>query len=324
MNEIDFKGEEFSGMRGAYAAMFTPYAPDGGVNEEMIERLIEHGLSNGLAGFYLTGSTGEGLLLSLDERKQVVERAAKAASGRAKLIAHIGCVATDDAVELARHAAKAGIDWVSSVPPVYFGQTFEATYRHYERISNATDLPFMIYSFKAEVVPDRDVRFFDLPNVKGMKYTGSDYFAVQCLRRRLVEKGKEAIFFAGKDEQLVCALALRNVFSGGIGTTYNIIPRHFAEICRLSFAGDAAGAARMQDEANRVVELMIESENWSYYKAMMKYIGLDCGPYRHPYAPLTDGEYAAFARRIDALGILRRHDPGPYCANAIRELGNCS
>ena len=111
---------------------------------------------------------------------------------------------------------------------------------------------------------------------------------------------------AGRDEQLVCALALRNVFSGGIGTTYNIIPRHFAEICRLSFAGDAEGAARMQDEANRVVELMIENENWSYRKAMMKYIGLDCGPYRHPYAPLTDAEYAAFAKRIDTLGILQK------------------
>ena len=306
MDTPTFTSPEFSGMRGAYAAMFTPIASDGSVNEEMIERLVEHGLSNGLVGFYLTGSTGEGFLLSLDERKRVFDRAAKAVAGRAKLIAHVGCVATDDAVDLARHAAKVGIDWVSSVAPVYFGQSFEAAYRHYERISNATDLPFMIYSIGAEVLPDRDVRFFDLPNVKGMKYTGADYFAVQCLRRRLVAAGKEAIFFAGRDEQLVCALAFRNVFSGGIGTTYNIIPRHFAEICRRSFAGDAEGAAKMQDEANRVVELMIESENWSYRKAMMKYIGLDCGPYRYPYAPLTDEEYAAFARRIDALGILTK------------------
>ena len=306
MNEPEFKAPEFAGMRGAYAAMFTPFDAAGRVNEEMIERLVEHGLANGLVGFYLTGSTGEGFLLSNDERKVVMERAAKAVAGRAKLIAHVGCVATDDAVELARFAAKVGIDWVSSVAPVYFGQTFEAAYRHYERISNATDLPFMIYSIKAAVVPSRDVKFFDLPNVKGMKYTGTDYFAVQCLRRKLVEKGKEAIFFAGRDEQLVCALAFRNVFSGGIGTTYNIIPRHFAEICRRSFAGDAEGAAKMQDEANRVVELMIESENWSYRKAMMKYIGLDCGPYRYPYAPLTDEEYAAFARRIDALGILTK------------------
>lgn len=306
MNGIDCTSPEFRGMRGAYSAMFTPYGADGKVNEEMIERLVDHGLSNGLVGFYLTGSTGEGLLLSLDERKQVMERAVKAAGGKAKLIAHVGCVATDDAVELARHAAKIGIDWVSSVAPVYYGQNFNAAYRHYERISNATDLPFMIYSLKAAVVPERDVRFFELPNVKGMKYTGTDYFAVQCLKRRLDAAGKETIFFAGRDEQLVCALAYRNVFSGGIGTTYNIIPRHFADICRLTFAGDVEAAAKVQDEANRVVTLMIESENWSYRKAMMKYIGLDCGWCRYPFAPLTDDEYAAYARRIEELGILKR------------------
>ena len=305
MNGIELKSPAFAGMRGAYAAMFTPYGADGKVNEEMIEKLVEHGLSNGLVGFYLTGSTGEGLLLSLDERKLVMERAVKAVNGRAKLIAHVGCVATDDAVLLARHAAKIGIDWVSSVAPVYYGQNFNAAYRHYERISNATDLPFMIYSLKTAVVPESDVKFFNLPNVKGMKYTGTDYFAVQCLRRKLDEAGKEAIFFAGRDEQLVCALAYRNVFSGGIGTTYNIIPRHFADICRLSFAGDAEGAAKVQDEANRVVTLMVESENWSYRKAMMKYIGLDCGWCRYPFAPLSDAEYDAYAKRIEALGILK-------------------
>ena len=304
MNGIELKSPAFAGMRGAYAAMFTPYDKDGKVNEAMIEKLVEHGLSNGLVGFYLTGSTGEGLLLSLDERKLVMDRAVKAVNGRAKLIAHVGCVATDDAVLLARHAAKIGIDWVSSVAPVYYGQNFNAAYRHYERISNATDLPFMIYSLKTAVVPERDVKFFDLPNVKGMKYTGTDYFAVQCLKRKLDEAGKEAIFFAGRDEQLVCALAYRNVFSGGIGTTYNIIPRHFADICRLSFEGDPAGAAKVQDEANRVVTLMIESENWSYRKAMMKYIGLDCGWCRYPFAPLSDAEYDAYAKRIEALGIL--------------------
>lgn len=308
MNGIEYTSPEFNGLRGAYAAMFTPYGADGRVNEEMIERLVEHGLSNGLRGFYLTGSTGEGFLLSLDERKQVMERAVKASGGRAKLIAHVGCVATDDAVLLARHAAKIGIDWVSSVAPVYYGQNFNAAYRHYERISNATDLPFMIYSIKAAVVPERDVKFFELPNVKGMKYTGTDYFAVQCLKRRLDAAGKEAIFFAGRDEQLVCALAYRNVFSGGIGTTYNIIPRHFAEICRLSFAGEAAGAANVQDEANRVVTLMVESENWSYRKAMMKFIGLDCGWCRYPFAPLSDEEYRAYAQRFAALGIVKENE----------------
>lgn len=303
MMQLKLEGDVFQGMNGAYAAMFTPFARDNRVNEEMIGKMIEYGLANGLRGFYLTGSTGEGFLLSLEERKTVMKAAFRANRGRGKLIAHVGCLATDDAVGLAKSAADIGIDWISSVAPVYFGQSFEAAYRHYKRISEATDLPFMIYSIGHALKPERDVRFFDLKNVKGIKYTGRDYYAAQCLKRKLE---KEVIFFAGCDEQLLCGLALGNVFSGGIGTTYNIIPGHFAKICALAEQGNFREAAKWQDEANRVVELMIADENWSTRKAMMRYIGLDCGAYRYPYAPLTEAEYQAFAGRIEALGILRK------------------
>lgn len=291
----------FAGMAGAYSAMITPFTKDDKVNEAAIEQLVEYGLKNGLTGFYLTGSTGEGLLMSVEERKQVYRRAAAAAKGRCKLIAHVGAVRTEDAIELARCAADVGCDWVSSVAPVYFGQTFEAQYRHYRDISEATDLPFMVYCFRSSLVPDRDARLFDLKNVKGMKYTGSDYFAVQSMKRKL---DKEAIFFAGRDEQFVCAMALGNVFSGAIGTSQNFIPRHFANIFNCCMRNDFAAAAKWQDEANRFVELLISNENWSTWKAMMKHLGIDCGSARRPYAPLSEEEEREWIRRFAALGVV--------------------
>ena len=292
----------FRKMGGAYAALFTPYDAQGRVNPEMIAKIIDYGLANGLNGFYLTGTTGEWWLLSLEERKLVMEAAVRATRGRCKLIAHVGANRTDDAVVLARHAAKVGIDWISSITPQLYRTSFDAAFYHYKAIAAATDLPFLVYSMGSALVPERDVRLFDLPNVKGIKYTGRDYFAAQCLKRRL---GKETIWFAGCDEQLLCGLALGNVFSGGIGTTYNIIPRHFADICRLAAKGDFRAAAKVQDEANRVVELMIESDNWSYRKAMMKFIGLDCGWFRRPFEPLIAAQYRAYARRFAALGVVK-------------------
>ena len=298
-------GPEFSGMSGAYAALITPYKPDGSVNEEMIERIIEFGLANGLTGFYLTGSTGEGFLLSVDERKTVYDCAVKAARGRAKLIAHVGCLATKDAVTLARHAAKIGIDWVSSVAPVYFGQSFDAAYAHYKTISEATDLPFMIYSIGQQIVPDRDVKFFELKNVKGMKYTGYAYWTVKALRRRLP---KPAIFFAGADEQELCAFAYGDTFSGCIGTTDNMVPAHHAQICRLAAAGRFAEAAKLMDEVVRLVELVVGVPHASYWKSIMRYIGLDCGPARSPAGqPLAEEDYAAYAAKLDALGFIKRN-----------------
>jgi len=299
---VNLEGAEFQGMAGAYTALFTPFTRENRVNVEMLERMVAYHLAQGLRGFYLTGSTGEGFLLNEAERKLVVETVVRANRGRGKVIVHVGCLATDDAVTLARHAAASGADWVSSVAPVYFGQSFEGAFRHYQRIAEATDLPFMVYSIGQALVPERDVRFFDIPNVKGIKYTGRDYYSAQRLRHLL---GKEVIFFAGCDEQLLCALVLGNVFSGGIGTTYNIIPAHFARICALAEAGHFDEAAKIQDEANRVVALMIESENWSYRKAFMRYIGLDCGACRYPYAPLSEVEYETFAHKIAEQGIVQ-------------------
>ena len=294
----------FKGMAGAYAAMFTPYDAKGRVDPEKIARIMDYGYANGLNGFYLTGTTGEWFLLSVEERKQVYAAAVKANGGRGKLIAHVGANCTDDSVALARYAAEVGIDWVSSIAPQLYRNSFEAAMYHYRTISEATDLPFMVYSMGAALVPERDIRFFDLKNVKGMKYTGRDYYAAQGLKRRL-DGNKETIWFAGCDEQLLCGLALGNVFSGGIGTTYNIIPRHFAAICTLAAKGRFREAAKWQDEANRVVELMIESDNWSYRKAMMKFIGLDCGWFRKPFEPLSAAQYRAYAKRFAALGVAK-------------------
>ena len=302
-------GSLFAGMSGAYSAMYTPFFRNGEkageLNEEMIERLVEYGVKKGLAGFYLTGSTGEGFLQSLDERKRVYARAAKAANGRLKLIAHVGCLNTDDACELARYAAKVGIDWASSVAPVYFGQNFDAAYDHYKVISEATDLPFMVYSIIGKLVPDQAARFFDLKNVHGMKYTGRDYFEVGALRRKL---DKPAIFFAGADEQELNALATGE-YAGVIGTTDNQMPAHHVEICKLASQGRFIEARRYQEDVCRFIEVLFADKNFSTHKSVMRYLGLDCGNARRPSGrPLSNAEYDAYISKVESLGIFRKND----------------
>jgi N-acetylneuraminate lyase len=220
-----------------------------------------------------------------------------------KLIAQVGCVRTDDSVELAKAAADAGVDWISSVAPVYFGQNFPSAMRHYKAISEATDLPFMVYAFNSTLIPERDVRLFDLKNVKGIKYTGRDFYACQKLCRML---DKETIWFAGCDEMLISALAMGDVFSGGIGLNYNMIPKHFAKICELCVKNDFRSAAKWQADANRLVDLVIEafSDNWSAFKILMRHVGIDCGCCRAPYAPIPAAEAKKLVRRFAALRLV--------------------
>ncbi|MDD4024455.1 MAG: dihydrodipicolinate synthase family protein [Kiritimatiellae bacterium] len=292
----------FEEMRGAYSALFTPYTKDNRINTEMIGRLVEHQLAGGLRGFFVGGTTGESMLLTLDERKLVLETVVAANRGRGKVIAHVGAVRTEDSVDLARHAADCGADWVASVPPVYFAQTFEGTLYHYSQIAGASDLPFMVYAFRTTVDPERDARLFEIKNLKGMKFTNSNYYSIQQLRRRL---DKPALFLSGMDELLVCALSM-GVFHGGIGTTYNMLPRHFAEICRLVLeCGDVAAARPLQHEANALIALALKYGNMSYSKAIMRFMGLDCGYCRAPFPPVSEEQYAAFADELRAQGILQ-------------------
>ncbi len=177
--------------------------------------------------------------------------------------------------------------------------------RHYKAISEATDLPFMVYAFNSTLVPERDVRLFELKKVKGIKYTGRDFYACQRLKRML---DKETIWFAGCDELLISALALGDTFSGGIGLNYNIIPRHFAKICELCAKNDFRTAAKWQAEVNRLVDLVVDSfaDNWSEFKVLMKVVGIDCGFCRAPYAPISSRREAELLSKVSSLWRMRR------------------
>ena len=308
-------GEMFKGMSGAWAAMYTPYIPgdkslQAPVNYEIIPKMVEYFVKKGLVGLYLTGSTGEGFLLSHEERARIYRTVVDAAKGRLKVIAHIGCFSTADAVRLAKAAADAGVDWVSSVAPVYFGQTFKAAYAHYEEISKATSLPFLVYSVGKKIVPDEALALMKLPNVHGMKYTGRDYYDHGTMCRKLEATGKPAIYFSGADEQALNGFATRR-FSGCIGTTDNQIPGLFVKICELAAANDFAAAAAYQERVCRYIDVHMTSGNASLSKAAMRYIGLDCGYSRRPAGlPYTEAEWEAHAARLAALGddVIRRDD----------------
>ena len=292
------KGPEFQGMEGAIVPIFTPYTKDDKVNGDMVGRMVEHLLKQGVAGFYVGGGTGEHVLLTLDERKYLAEAAIRATNGRAKVIIHVGCTYTEDSVRLAKHAEKTGADWIASLGPLVFGQNFDASCYHYSRIAGATALPMMIYCWYRDLVPERERKFYDIPNLKGLKYTGTNFWSVQEMRRMI---DKEILCFVGDDPHLLGGLTMDGIFSGGIGTTYNIIPRSYVEICRLAKEGKFAEAAPIQSQANRITYLLSESSNFSYRKAAMRFLGFDCGFARSPFGrPITEAEYTAFAKKLEA------------------------
>ena len=113
---------------------------------------------------------------------------------------------------------------------------------------------------------------------------------------------KEIVCFVGDDPHLLSGLAMNKLFSGGIGTTYNLIPEDYVAICRLAKEGHFAEAAPIQERANHLTYFFSKYPNFSYRKAGMRVLGYDCGFARSPFGqPISEADYEAFAAALKPL-----------------------
>jgi dihydrodipicolinate synthase/N-acetylneuraminate lyase len=137
-------------LRGRLAAAITPLRDDGAaLDEPAFAPYVDFLAAGGLDGILALGTTGEGILLSTDERKRAAELFVEAAGGRLQVAVHCGAQTTADTVELAQHAAGAGADAVAVIGPPYFAYDDEALYRHFAAAAEAAaQLPFYLYEFQ--------------------------------------------------------------------------------------------------------------------------------------------------------------------------------
>ncbi len=301
-------------LAGVFSALITPFGSDGALNLAALEALAEFELAQGLHGFYVGGSTGEAFLQSPEERAQVLHAFAAAVRGRAKLIAHIGAIATDEAIRLARAAADAGYDAVSAIPPFYYDFSPAEVLAHYHRLADATPLPLIVYNFPAKSA--RPLSTTDLltllkhPRIAGVKHTSQNLYQLE----RLKAAAPDAVLYNGFDEMMVGGLAMGA--DGGIGTTYNVMGSLFVQLYDAMRAGDVQKALALQRRANEVIDVLIDVGVFPGTKAMLALLGVDCGACRAPFAPLSAAQQDKVARITDSH-LRPLHGPhGPQARRA--------
>ncbi|KAG9351264.1 hypothetical protein JZ751_025156 [Albula glossodonta] len=217
-------------LTGLVAATFTPLTPQGEINLALIGPYVDYLLQQqGVRSVFVNGTTGEGMSLTVEERKKLAEEWCQKGKGKLEqVIVHVGCMSVKDSQDLARHAAQAGADGIAVMSPCVFKPTDAGVLRQFlqEVAAAAPELPFYYYHIPALTGVNllaRDVlEGIDkcIPSFRGLKFSGSD----------LLDFGRCVSYcpphwsvLYGMDEQLLAALAMGA--NGAVGSTYNYVGR---------------------------------------------------------------------------------------------------
>ena len=292
-------------LEGAIPALLTPYNSAGEVCEHRLRQLVDVYIGAGVNGLYVCGSSGEGMLLKTSERKKVAEVVLAQARARVPVIVHIGSVSTDEAVELAVHASKAGADWVASVPPFFYPVSPDGIYFHYLRIAKSSSLPLMVYNLPAftavTVTSSMFAKLMEIPGVTAVKFSSYNLFE---LGQIAALDGGRLNVLSGNDEIFLAALAMGAY--GSIGLTHNFMPKLYLEIFAKFKSGRWVEARELQNYAVKVVAVLIKYPVIPAAKEIMRLKGYDCGQCRGPLEILTDQQRYDLHDDLGKIGFLDR------------------
>ena len=296
---------------GLIDAPFTPFRANGDVDLEPIAAYGAMLKKNGLQGVFINGSSGEGYMLTTDERKALAEEWVKQAPKGFKVIVHVGSCCLRESIALARHAAEIGAWGIGAMAPPFprIGR-IEELVKYCEQIAAAApNLPFYYYhipAFNGAFLPMLDLlKAVDgrIPNFAGIKYTYESLYEYnQC---RLYANGKFDMLH-GQDETILPSLAQGGA-QGGIGGTTNYNGRELVAIIDAWKNGDVEAARRHQNFAQEVINVICHYRgNIVGGKRIMKLMGFDLGSNRVPFQNMTDEEEARMKAELDAIDFFNK------------------
>jgi len=284
-------------LRGSYTPLVTPFV-GGEVAYDQYEVLVDQQVQGGSQGIVVTGTSGEPSVLTVAERRRLVETAVKAASGRLSVVAATGSQSLAETLELTRAAERAGAAAVLVVTPYYIRPPQRGLIEYFNTVAASTGLPLMIYHIPGRAAVDMKADTVAAitdasANVVGMKHASADLgYAAQLLRRL----GPAFRLFVGLEELSLPMLAIG---AGGVmNAVGNIAPDRVADLCTAVAKGDLLEARRVNDGLAALNEAVFFDTNPIPIKYMMKRMGLLMdNEHRSPMSRATP----ELERRLDAL-----------------------
>ncbi|KAA0971037.1 4-hydroxy-tetrahydrodipicolinate synthase [Aureimonas fodinaquatilis] len=291
-------------FKGSMTALVTPFNDDGSLDEGGFRSFVDWQIKEGSHGLVPVGTTGESPTLTHDEHKRVVELCVSTSAGRVPVMAGAGSNNTEEAIDLALFAQKAGADGVLVVTPYYNKPNQRGLYAHYAAIARAVDLPIVIYNIPPRSVIDMTVDTMaklakDFPNIIGVKDATAKIDRVSEQRGAI---GPEFLQLSGED-----ATALGYNAHGGhgcISVTANVAPRLCAEFQNASLSGDFVTALQYQDRLMPLHKALFLEPNPGGPKYALSRLGLVRNRLRSPLVSIEPETERAIDAALLHAGLI--------------------
>lgn len=287
-------------FRGVFPAIITPFLKDESLDEEGLKRNIEYLNKTGIAGIVPCGTTGESATLTFEEHKRVVGIAVEAS--KVPVIAGTGSNNTREALELTRHAAKAGADAALLITPYYNKPNDRGMYEHFKKIAENCDIPIVLYNVPKrtgiDLKPELVAKLSRIKNIVAIKEaSGSLSQQSQIIEQT---RGSDFVLLSGDDDLTLPTMALGG--QGVVSVVANVAPRKTVAMVEAMFRGDMEKARELHYELAPLVRAMFFETNPIPVKTAHKYLGLANGPLRLPLGEMAPEKEEKLKEILARLG----------------------
>lgn len=297
--------KNYKSLHGVIVPLVTPFNEQNQIDFEGLRNVVDFVVEKGVHAVMIGGTTGEGMLLNLDERKKLLEVIIDQVNGKIPVIAHTGCIDTGSSVELTKHASLHGADFISAITPYFFTLTDDQIYDHFMSVSEAAhSIPMLLYTFpgnaKNDISPSLLKRLLKTgSNIIGIKSSNADLIRFQDYVN-VGGKGFSSCF--GVDELMLGGLVFGS--NAQISGNANSFPEPFIKLYEAFSAGNLLLAQELQQTVNAIVDLHKAGRTPAYFKATLKLRGIPAGYVRAPMCELSSKEVDEVKKKVKLLDLI--------------------
>lgn len=305
-------------LMGIIPPLATPLRSPEQLDCEGLERLVEHVIAGGVRGIFALGTTGEGPMLPLALRRQLVERVAQQAGFRVPILVGISDASLAESVAQAEHAAAAGAHAVVAAPPFYLSQDQDELRRHMTELARRVPLPLFLYNMPALTKTAFELEtvraLMEVDSIVGVKDSSGNLIAFHQLCQLSRDRADWSVLMG--PEELVGDAVLAGGHGGVCGGA-NLHPELYVRLYEAAAAGDLPQVQLLREEVFRLARIYRVASGGSSIlrglKAALAYAGICGGGLTSPIAPLEGDQLREVHRLVDQLRSVE-HSPLPLAA----------